>query len=265
MKPDKIVLKEGLRKSQLISELYGIHYTIIEGSTSNQRPLNELAEIIQIDISELQCILKNYSLLDENNEISVEECLCESSISLAARETGEMTYAFTVLSKVFVLKKGKYLQEKFIESDFEPASIYGNVTFITELVKLSKRNEIILNVIGEIKTNSLVLIEQSGISRMQKEQIKEMVRELGLGKAILMFVNDPQKDAAVLDINENSLVLLGRSSIDRATKAKLKESSEKRNWPEFIYVNDPRNEAIIFDEKEMNEKGWYKKSTEGAV
>jgi len=262
MKPDKIVLKEGLKKSQFLTELYGIHFTIIEGSTTNQKPLNELAEIIQIDISELQDILRKYSLLDENNEISKEECLYESYLPLATSETGEMAYAFTVLSKVFVLKEGKYLQKEFKASDYEPEATYGNVAFITELVKLSKRNEVTLKVVGEINENSLVLIDQSGVSRAQKAQISEKVRELGHGKAILLFVYDPQNSATVLDINENSLVLLGMSSINRKTKERLKETADKNNWLEFIYVNDPKNDAIILSEKQMNKKGWYKKPKE---
>lgn len=86
-----------------------------------------------------------------------------------------------------------------------------------------------------------------------------MVGELGVGKAIFLFVYDPQKDAAVLDINENSLVLISRCSVNREQKAKLKETAEKRNWPEFVFVDNPKDDAIILDEKQMNENGWYRK------
>lgn len=123
-------------------------------------------------------------------------------------------------------------------------------------------NEIKLKVIGEIKENSLVLIEKSGISRMQKQKIGERVRKLGFERIILMFVDDPQKDAAVLDIGKNSLVLISKCSINREQRDSLKETTEKMNWPEFIFTDDPKKDAIILDEKEMNEKGWYRKPKE---
>lgn len=135
MKPDKIVFKKELDESHILCELHGIEFTEIEGSTNNKKPLDELAKIISIDFSELQSILREYNLLDENNEISKEECLLETHLPLATSEGDKIRYSSVVMAKVYVTKKGELPQGKFKAEDYEPPKIYGNEQFIVDLVK----------------------------------------------------------------------------------------------------------------------------------
>lgn len=121
-------------------------------------------------------------------------------------------------------------------------------------------SEITLNVIGEMKENSLVLIEKGRLDRAQRKKLRDIVNERCRGKAIFMLVDDPRNDVVVFgEIKENSIVLINRASINRKQRLELKETIDKRNWSKIVFVDDPKNDAIILDEKQMNENGWYRK------
>lgn len=138
MKPDKIVFKKELEEFNILCELYGIEFIDIEGSVLPKKPLSELARIINLKLPELQNILRKYSLLDDDNKISEEECLLETFLPLATSVGDSIRYSCVVLSNVFVLKEGKKIQGDFKSEDYEPEEIYGNTEFIIDLVKQSK-------------------------------------------------------------------------------------------------------------------------------
>lgn len=145
--PEKIVFKKELEEFNNLCELYGIEFSAIEGGVSDKKTLDEIAKMISIDISGLQSILREYSLLDEDNEISKEECVCESFLEGADCEGLKINYSCVVLSKVYVAKKDDFQKGKFKESDFQIPEIYGNVQFITELVKKSEYNKFIGSIV----------------------------------------------------------------------------------------------------------------------
>ena len=148
MKPEKIVYKKELEESATLCELYGIEFSAIEGSTNDKKTLDEISKMISIDISELQRILREYNLLDEDNEISKEECPIESCLPLSVAVGTSIPYPSIVLAKIYVPKKSGFPKGKFKESDYKPPEIYGNTEFITKLVKKSEYNKFIGSIVA---------------------------------------------------------------------------------------------------------------------
>lgn len=146
IKPDKIILKDDpIDKGFFLVTLYGIEFRKQEGGTLGMKPLQEIADGLKISLENLQEVLREYHLLNSDNEISDDYCPMEPIATNKGRVIDTAPYPGFVLSNMVVYKDGKFPQteeERKMSTKNNPnvkfEGIYGHEQFIVDLIKLSK-------------------------------------------------------------------------------------------------------------------------------